>query len=56
MTISSSEDTVAVSGNFVNGSNLTEFETHLRINASQDPRSRDLLAELHTLNIISWRS
>jgi len=47
------DDTVAVSGNFVNSSNLSEFQHHLRVNALQDPRSRDLLTELSQLNLIT---
>ena len=46
-----SEDTIAVSGNFVNRSNVAEFTRHLRINGLRDPRSRDLLQE-HTRRIM----
>ena len=45
-------DTVAVSGNFVNESNLDEVVKHLKINALKDPRSEDLLTEFLNLKIV----
>jgi len=47
------EDTIAVSGNFVDDSNVDEFTTHMRINALHDPRAQDLLEELINLKLIS---
>ena len=43
------EDSIAVSGNFVNESNIGEAEKHLRISALQDPRASDLLREFDNL-------
>ena len=47
------EDSIAVSGNFVNESNVEEAVKHLRISALQDPRAGDLLAELADLGLVS---
>ena len=46
------EDSIAVSGNFVNESNIGEAEKHLRISALQDPRAGDLLREFHNLGLL----
>ena len=46
------EDSIAVSGNFVNKSNIGEAEKHLRISALQDPRAGDLLREFDNLGFI----
>ena len=46
------QDTVAVSGNFVNETNLGEVVKHLKINALNDPRSEDLLVEFLNMNIV----
>jgi hypothetical protein len=47
-----SEDSVAVSGNFVNRTNKEEFLHHVRINGLLDPRSVDLLQELADLRLV----
>ena len=47
------EDSIAVSGNFVNESNIGEAEKHLRISALQDPRAGDLLREFDNLGFLS---
>ena len=39
-------DSVAVSGNFVNHTNIQQALRHFKINALLDPRSEDLLREL----------
>jgi len=46
------ESSIAVSGNFVNRTNIGETEEHLRIAALQDPRAGDLLRELHHLGLL----
>ena len=46
------EDSIAVSGNFVNESNIGEAEKHLRISALQDPRAGDLLREFNNLGLL----
>ena len=46
------EDSIAVSGNFVNESNIREAEKHLRISALQDPRAGDLLREFDNLGFL----
>ena len=46
------EDSVAVSGNFVDESNIENAVKHLRINALLDPRSQELLKELCNLKLI----
>ena len=46
------EDSIAVSGNFVNESNIGEAEKHLRISALQDPRAGDLLREFDNLGFL----
>ncbi|XP_023323479.1 bifunctional arginine demethylase and lysyl-hydroxylase JMJD6 isoform X3 [Eurytemora carolleeae] len=51
--VQNTEDTVAVSGNFVDETNLNEFIGHLKINGLLDPRSRDLLQDLDNLNLVS---
>ena len=43
------EDSVAVSGNFVNHTNIKEALRYFRINALLDPRTEDLLDELSHL-------
>lgn len=47
------EDSIAVSGNFVDESNIEDAVKHLRISALQDPRAGDLLAELADLGLVS---
>ena len=47
------KDSVAVSGNFVNQTNIDEAVKHFKINALLDPRTRDLLQELLDLNLVS---
>jgi len=47
------QDTVAVSGNFVNDTNLDEAVRHLKINALKDPRSEDLLAEFLSMKLVT---
>jgi len=44
------EESVAVSGNFVNDTNLEAVEKHLKINSLIDPRAFDLLKEFCDLN------
>ncbi|TRY63112.1 hypothetical protein TCAL_04276 [Tigriopus californicus] len=44
------EDSVAVSGNFVDDSNFEETIQHLKINGLLDPRALDLLNELSTVH------
>ena len=46
------EDSVAVSGNFVNSSNREEFLHHVRINGLLDPRSVELLQQLADLRVL----
>jgi len=46
------EDSIAVSGTFVNESNIREAEKHLRIAALQDPRAGDLLREFDNLGFL----
>ena len=46
------EDSIAVSGNFVNKSNVKEVEKHLRISAILDPRAGDLLREFADLKLV----
>ena len=46
------EATLAVSGNFVNRSNLAGAVHHLRLSALTDPRAADLLAEFLQLGIV----
>ena len=46
------QDTVAVSGNFANDTNIDEVVRHLKINALTDPRAKDLLAEFLSMEII----
>ena len=43
-------DSVAVSGNFVNHTNIQEALRYFKINALLDPRSEDLLRELSDRN------
>ena len=47
------KDSVAVSGNFVNETNIDEAVQHFKINALQDPRTADLLHELVNLGLVS---
>lgn len=44
--VENTEDSVAVSGNFVNQTNIQEALQHFRINALLDPRTEELLKEL----------
>ena len=43
------EDSIAVSGNFVNDTNIQEALRYFKINALLDPRSEDLLRDLSRL-------
>ena len=45
-------ESVAVSGNFVNSTNIKEAELHFRINALRDPRTADLLHQLAQINLV----
>lgn len=45
-TVENLEDSVAVSGNFVDASNYQQVKRHLRRNCLGDPRAGDLLKEL----------
>ena len=47
------QESVAVSGNFVNSTNIREAELHFRINALRDPRTADLLHQLAQLKLVS---
>ena len=47
------QESVAVSGNFVNSTNIKEAELHFRINALRDPRTADLLHQLAQLKLVS---
>ena len=46
------EDSVAVSGNFVNDTNIVDVEKHFKINSLIDPRAFDLLKEFNDLSFI----
>jgi len=46
------EDSVAISGNFVDESNIKCVVRHLRKNALQDPRAGDLIKEFIELRIV----
>jgi hypothetical protein len=46
------EDSVAISGNFIDESNITCVVGHLRKNALQDPRAGDLVKEFIDLRLI----
>eukprot|EP00092_Neocalanus_flemingeri_P015057 GFUD01016263.1.p1 GENE.GFUD01016263.1~~GFUD01016263.1.p1 ORF type:complete len:476 (+),score=111.48 GFUD01016263.1:65-1492(+) len=46
------QDTVAVSGNFVNDTNIEEVVKHLKVNALIDPRTEALLAEFHDMKLV----
>ena len=45
------EPSIAVSGNFVNETNIMETEKHLRVNALRDPGAGRLLRELVDLGL-----
>ncbi len=46
------EASLAVSGNFVDDSNISLVAQHLRRNALQDPRAADLLGEFISLGLL----
>ena len=46
------EDSIAVSGNFVNDTNIEEAVEHFKINSLIDPRTVDLLRELLRLKLV----
>eukprot|EP00088_Acartia_fossae_P012019 TRINITY_DN16148_c0_g1_i2.p1 TRINITY_DN16148_c0_g1~~TRINITY_DN16148_c0_g1_i2.p1 ORF type:complete len:266 (-),score=30.96 TRINITY_DN16148_c0_g1_i2:69-827(-) len=52
-TVLNLEQTVAVSGNFVNQTNVQLFKKHMKVNALKDPRSFDLLQEMLNLNLFA---
>ena len=47
------QDSVAVSGNFVNETNIEDAVEHFKINALTDPRTMDLLQELVNLKLVT---
>ena len=46
------EDSIAVSGNFVNDTNIEEAVEHFKINSLMDPRTVDLLREFLRLKLV----